>query len=374
MPDDATVTEAPASEDGRRSHHLLSDARGRLKKYALKLLGFLVLAFLILKLLPGLEQAWNALKGVNVWWILGAMLVETASEFGYVVSWRGILDPEDLLSGEGRGELTGERVAWAQLGGGMIVPGGAIGSMGVGAWMLHRLGISTDRVGERQLTLMTLNTAVDALAIVVFGLGLASGLFAGKENLTLTLLPAALAAVALLLALVVARGEKGLAGRLEGKHPKVAKGVNTLAAAVENTRAMLRDRGSAKVVLGAIAYLVFDMAVLWGAFYAIGADPVPGFAVVAMSYLVGGLAGSIPLPANLGAVTGIAGMLIAFGASHDAAIAALVLYEAVGFLVPLLGGTIAYLFLRSALGGKDGDEPDESPGAPLDAGPAAAHA
>ena len=374
MSEKTTLTTRPTREEGRRTRRLLSDARGRLKKHALQLLGFLVLAFLILKLLPGLEQAWNALQGVSIWWILGAMAVETASEFGYVISWRGILDPEDLLSAEGRGELTGERVAWAQLGGGMIVPGGAIGSMGVGAWMLHRLGISTDRVGERQLTLMTLNTAIDALAIVVFGLGLASGLFAGRENLTLTLLPAVLGALALALALLVARGEKGLAKRLEGKHPKIAKGVSTLAAAVEHTGRMLRDRGSAKIVLGAIAYLIFDIAVLWGAFYTIGAEPVPGFAVVAMSYLVGGLAGSIPLPANLGAVTGIAGMLIAFGAAHDEAIAALVLYEAIGFLVPLIGGTVAYLFLRSALGAKDDDESGKSAGSAVDSEPSTARA
>jgi uncharacterized membrane protein YbhN (UPF0104 family) len=254
------------------------------------------------------------------------------------------------------------------------VPGGAIGSMGVGAWMLHRLGISSDRVGERQLTLMTMNTAVDALAIVVFGLGLAVGLFAGKQNPTLTLLPAALAALALVLALVIARGEKQLAKRLQDKHPKMAKGVATLASAVENTQSMLHDRGSTKVVLGAIVYLGFDIAVLWGAFFAIGANAVPSFAVVAMSYLVGGLAGSIPLPANLGAVTGIAGMLIAFGASHNEAIAALVLYEAIGFLVPLIGGTIAYLFLRSALAAKDNDEPDKGAGAPLGSEPTSAGA
>ena len=99
------------------------------------------------------------------------MAVETVSEIGYVVSWRGILDPDDLLRADGRGKHLGARVAWAQLGGGMIVPGGTLGSMGVGAWMLHRLGMSMDRVGERQFTLMFLNTAVDALAIVFFGAG-----------------------------------------------------------------------------------------------------------------------------------------------------------------------------------------------------------
>ena len=360
-----TVPQQSGREHRRRTRHLLSDARGRLKSHALKLLGFAVLAYLVLRLLPGLEKALEALQNVGVWWIVGGMAVEIVSEAGYVISWRGILDPEDLLSQEGRGKLTGQRVAWAQLAGGMIVPGGAIGSIGVGAWMLHRLGISTERVGERQLTLMTLNTAIDAIAIAFFGLGLASGLFSGKENLALTLLPAVLAGAALVLALAVARGEEHLAKRLEAKHPKIAKGMSTLSLAVQNTKSMLGDRDSKRIVLGAVVYLVFDIAVLWGAFSAIDAHPVPGFAVVAMSYLVGGLAGSIPLPANLGAVTGIGGMLIAFGIAHDEAIAALVLYEAIGYLVPLIGGTIAYLFLRSALGTKGDDESDEGTATPV---------
>ena len=58
---------------------------------------------------------------------------------------------------------------------------------------------------------------------------------------------------------------------------------------------MLRHRGSTKIVLGAVAYLGFDMAVLQGAFVAIDAHPVPSFAVVSMCYLIGGLAGSIPI-------------------------------------------------------------------------------
>ena len=113
---------------------------------------------------------------------------------------------------------------------------------------------------------------------------------------------------------------------------------------------MLRHRGSTEIVLGAIAYLGFDMLVLQGAFVAIDAHPVPSFAVVAMCYLIGGLAGSIPLPANLGAVGGMAGMLIVFGVDKNQAIAAVVLYQAIGYLVPLIGGGIAYLFLRREFG------------------------
>jgi uncharacterized membrane protein YbhN (UPF0104 family) len=229
--------------------------------------------------------------------------------------------------------------------------------------MLHKLGMPMDRVGERQFTLMFLNSAVDGLAIVFFGLGLAIGVFSGEDNLALTLLPAAVVAIGIALALLVTARAEHLAKRVEGKRPRIGKAIATLAAAVENTRDMLRHRGSTKIVLGAIAYLGFDMLVLQGAFVAIDAKPVPTFAVVSMCYLVGGLAGSIPLPANLGAVGGMTGMLVVFGINKNQAVAAVVLYQAIGFLVPLIGGGIAYLFLRRQFGSMTDDESDdEAPG------------
>jgi uncharacterized membrane protein YbhN (UPF0104 family) len=305
----------PKPERLRRTRHALHAARGHLTRRTLHLIGFVLFVILFLKLIPGFEKALTDLQNVEFQWVVGAMAVETLSEIGYVVSWRGILDPDALLAQGGRGKHLGTRVAWAQLGGGMVVPGGTLGSMGVGAWMLHRLGMPMDKVGERQFTLMFLNTGVDALAIVFFGLGLAIGVFHGEDDLTLTLLPAAVVAIGI---------------------------------------------GSTKIVLGAIAYLGFDMAVLQGAFVAINAKPVPTFAVVALSYLIGGLAGSIPLPANLGAVGGMSAMLVVYGIDKNQAVAAVVLYQAIGFLVPLIGGGIAYLFLRRQFGSMHEDEPDDT--------------
>jgi uncharacterized protein (TIRG00374 family) len=350
----------------RRTRRVLGEMRGHLTKRALRLIGFLAFAYLVMKLIPGLENALKSLEGVSLPWVIGLMAVETLSEMGYVVSWRGILDPEGLLQQDGRGRHLGSRVAWAQLGGGMIVPGGTLGSMGVGAWMLHRLGMSMDRVAERQFVLMFLNTAVDALAVILFGLGLAIGLFNGTSDLALTLLPAVLVALALALVLFVTRHAERYAARLQLKRPKAATALTTLTAAVDGTHTLLRRRGSGKTVLGAVAYLGFDMLVLWGAFTAIDTKPVPTFAIVAISYLIGSLAGSIPLPANLGAVTGMAGMLIVFGVDHNDAIAAVVLYQAIGFIVPLIGGGIAYFFLRRQFGAMHEDEPGEpdDPGEP----------
>ena len=43
-------------------------------------------------------------------------------------------------------------------------------------------------------------------------------------------------------------------------------------------------------------------------------------------------------------------MLILYGVGHNAAIAAVLLHQAIGLLVPLTGGGIAYAILRRRLG------------------------
>jgi len=43
-------------------------------------------------------------------------------------------------------------------------------------------------------------------------------------------------------------------------------------------------------------------------------------------------------------------MLILYGVTHEAALAAVLLHQAIGLLVPLVGGGIAYAVLRHRLG------------------------
>jgi len=115
---------------------------------------------------------------------------------------------------------------------------------------------------------------------------------------------------------------------------------------VDDTKRLLVHRGSWTSVLGVLAYLGFDVLVLWTAFFAIHAHAAPGFAIVIMAYIIGALGGSIPLPASIGTIGGMAGMLILYGVAHNAAIAAVLLHQAIGLLVPLTGGGIAYTTLR----------------------------
>ena len=136
----------------------------------------------------------------------------------------------------------------------------------------------------------------------------------------------------------------------QAKHPKIASALTTLATPWTTRSGFCFTRGNWTSVLGVLAYLGFDVLVLWSAFLAIHAHPLPGFAIVLMAYIIGALGGSIPLPASIGTIGGMAGMLILYGVAHNAAIAAVLLHQAIGLLVPLAGGGIAYAILRRRFG------------------------
>lgn len=341
---------APGSPPTPHTRRALGAGLTQLQKRVLKAVGYAVFAYLLLRLLPALKQALHSLEHVRWEWIIGAIVLEVLSESGYVQSWRGIVDRDSLLAADGRGARTATHAAWAQLGGGMIVPGGSLASIGVGAWILRHFGMPAKTIAERQFNLSFLNTAVDALALIVCGVGLGIGIFGGEPNPLLTWLPAGVAAAGIGGALLLARHCAKRATALQGAHPKLAGSIGSLSTAVESTDRVLFHHGSRRSVLGALAYLGFDALVLWTAFLAIGTNPLPGFAAVVMAYIIGALGGSIPLPAGIGAVGGIAGMLILYGVGRNAAIAVVLLYEAIGLLVPLLGGALAYLFLRREFG------------------------
>ena len=90
---------------------------------------------------------------------------------------------------------------------------------------------------------------------------------------------------------------------------------------------------------GALAYYAFDNAVLWAAFHAYGRTPP--LSVIMMGYLVGSLAGALPLPAGLGAVDGgLIGALVLYGAPAAPAAAAVLLYRGISLGLHAVLGAI----------------------------------
>ena len=122
----AAVIDQPVSADTppRHTRRALSAGLTGLQKRALKALGYIVLVYLLYRLLPALKQALHSLEHVRWEWIVGAIGLELLSEFGYVQSWRAIVDPDELLAADGRGTRTATRAAWSQLGGGIGISTG----------------------------------------------------------------------------------------------------------------------------------------------------------------------------------------------------------------------------------------------------------
>ena len=365
MAADTDKAPGPPSPDQtrRRRGRALGALRRRIQKPALRVIGYGAFGYLLVRLIPDLRRAWGTLTELRWEWAVVVIGLEVLSEVGFVVSWRGVIDPENMLSNDGHGRGLSVRVAWAQLGAATVLPGGSVAGLGVGAWILHRLGMKSQAITERQFNLSFLNTAVSGFALVIFGVGMAVGVLSPGHGLALTLLPALGAAAGLVGAARAARGRVTFEGRLQGKHPKLSQSVTTLGQAVGDTKRLLFHRTGARVVAGSMMYLGCNALVLWASFFAIRAHPQPGIAVIMMAYVIGALGGSIPLPGSLGAAGGIAAMLVLYGVGHNAALVAVLVYGAASLVVPLVGGGIAYVGLRRSFGpmrptiGRPGNSP-----------------
>jgi hypothetical protein len=137
-------------------------------------------------------------------------------------------------------------------------------------------------------------------------------------------------------------GDAMQAGRVAQAH-RVAQAGRVVGEAVRDAVAVVRSRDAR--VAGALAYWTFDAAVLWAMLRAFGAAPSP--VVVALAYLIGQVANTLPLPGSVSG--GITGVLIAFGVPAGPALAAVLAYRTVAVWLPTPAAIAALPALRSTV-------------------------
>jgi uncharacterized protein (TIRG00374 family) len=228
-------------------------------------------------------------------------------------------------------------------------------------WALRRAGLDRRAVAAQMVIFMTLLYGVYMGALVLFGLGLRTGLLPGGGSFAITILPAIFGGVviALFTALTLLPGD--VEGRLAGwaqRRGQDRRGAAILArlvtlpaliaSGVRGAVAVARSRDP--LALGAVAWWGFDIATLWASFQAFGS--APAFSVVVMAYFVGMLANVLPLPGGIGGVDGgMIGAFIAFGVGAPIAVVAVLVYRAFAFWLPTVPGAIAYIQLRRRVAG-----------------------
>jgi hypothetical protein len=116
---------------------------------------------------------------------------------------------------------------------------------------------------------------------------------------------------------------------------------------VNEAVALLRERNP-WLIGGLIAYLAFDVMVLWASFRAFGSSPPLG--IVWIGYLIGELGGLIPVPGGIGGIdAGLVGTFVLYGVPVTSAASAVLAYRAIALWVPALLGSIAFVMLRRLL-------------------------
>jgi uncharacterized protein (TIRG00374 family) len=316
------------------------------------------LYFLVPKF-AGLHQTWGQLEHGNPWWLAVAAGLEILSVASYAVLFRTVFARGfPRLSWRASVEIPLAGIAAIRL----LAAAGA-GGVAVTVWALRRAGMTPRVIACRIAANYSLQYSLYLLALVVCGLGLWVGVFAGHGPVELTLLPAIFGAVALALGagmgLVPGDFERRLdsLSRRSGRVGRIAARLATLPATfgsgVRTAISLVRQHRLG--LLGAVGYWGFDIAVLGVSFRAFGS--VVPVAVLIMGYFLGTLGSLLPLPGGIGGVEGgMIGAFAAFGVPAGRAVIAVLAYRAISFWLPTLPGIAGYVTLRSTVRGwRDAD-------------------
>jgi putative heme transporter len=323
--------------------------------------------YFVVPQISGLSGTLKRLRDADPAWIGLAVVLEAISIGSYATLFRSVFSCHDVTIGwRESAQITLAGTVASKL----LATAGA-GGVALTVWALRASGLTAGSIARRMLTFELLLYSVFIGVLLLDGIGLRVGLLPGNAPWTLTLLPAAVAAVAILLILglraLPAGQEHAIAARA-GSSRRARRLVSQLAVAPR----MLREASSVAVELvrarelgiaGAVGYWAFDMGALWASLHAFGSPPP--LAAVVMAYFVGQLANVLPMPGGVGGVEGgTIAALIAFGAQGSLAVLGVLAYRLISFWLPTAPGGLAYLQLRQtvarwrAAGLADGDADD----------------
>jgi uncharacterized membrane protein YbhN (UPF0104 family) len=301
---------------------------------------FFALVAALLFSVPSLDAAADRITHASPAWTVAGVVLEVLSCLGYVVLF-------GLVFGR-LGRSLSSRLSLAELAVNSVVSVSGLAGIALGAWVLRSKGISAERIAKRSVLIFVLTSVVNVAAVIVIGVPMWLGVIPGSRDALLTLLPAAVALAMIVGTLAAAAWARRAAARREGRGGRMAVVLIAIGGGVQDALALIREHDLR--LLGAVGYWLFDNLVLYACLAALG--HAPSLWVVAMAYLVGMIANSLPVPAGFLAVEGgLVGMLLLFHVRPGSAvIAAVIIYRAISLWVPAVIGSLAFLSLRRELG------------------------
>jgi uncharacterized membrane protein YbhN (UPF0104 family) len=315
----------------------------------------LVCIYFLFPKLVGLGDALSRLDEADPLWIGVAIAFNVVAYATYVALFKAVVGGDALrLKWKETYEINMAGVAAT-----LLFSAGGAGGIALTYWALRRAGMGRRDVARRMVAFITLHYAFYPLALIVFGVLLRTGVLEGKGSVELTVVPAAVAGLLLVIGVLVALIPPDLERRLapfaHGERAKAfLKGAAKVPATVgEGFRFALGlfahpSRGGL-AVLGAAGFWAASIGVLWASFHAFGLH-VP-LAVVVQGFFLGMVANLFPLaPAGVGAVdAGMIGAFVLFGLPEETVFPAILIFRLISFWMPIPPGIVAFFQLRKTV-------------------------
>ena len=129
------------------------------------LLGVIVVALALA--VPALRPVVREIREMNVGWVTAAVALELASCLSFVVVFRAFF--------ERVGAHDARALAWTSMASGVLLPGGGVGGLAIGGWLMRLAGAPTAWIVRRSSALFFFTSAVNGAAIMAAALLLVTG-------------------------------------------------------------------------------------------------------------------------------------------------------------------------------------------------------
>jgi uncharacterized protein (TIRG00374 family) len=346
------VSQEDAPNGGGRLAELPIFTTRRIVQTVVLVLVLLGAIYFLFPKLVGLGNALSRLDEADPVWIAIAVAINVAAYATYIALFKAVVGGDVLrLSWTETYEINMAGVAAT-----LLFSAGGAGGVALTYWALRKAGMARRDVGRRMVAFVSLHYVFYPIALILFGILLRTGVMNGKGSVELTIVPAAVAGLLLILGVLITLIPPDLDRRLrrfahtDRSRQLLEKAGKVPATLGEGFRFALGlfahpSRGGL-AVLGAAGFWAFSIGVLWASFHAFGVH-VP-LAVVVQGYFLGMVANLFPLaPAGVGAVdAGMIGAFVLFGIPEETVFPAILIFRLVSFWMPIPPGIFAFFQLR----------------------------
>jgi putative heme transporter len=343
--------EDPADGNGRLAEIPILTTRRLIQTVVVVFLLLGAIYFLFPKLV-GLGDALSKLDEADPLWIAIAIGFNVLAYATYIALFKAVVGGDVLrLSWKETYEINMAGVA-----GTLLFSAGGAGGIAITYWALRKAGMNRRDVGRRMVAFVSLHYAFYPIALIVFGVLLRTGVLSGKSSVELTIIPAGVAGLLLILGVLVTLIPPDAEQRLARfAHTERSRNWLQTAGKIPATLGegfrfavslFAHPRRGGLAVLGAAGFWAASIGVLWASFHAFGVH-VP-LAVVVQGFFLGMVANLFPLaPAGVGAVdAGMIGAFVLFGIPEETVFPAILIFRLVSFWMPIPPGIFAFFQLR----------------------------